>query len=106
MDIAQVREFAYVRLSGYLCPSVGRTIVVRRRHSIRNLSGTVNAIRFGRSGPAGPDRRLIQIDQSNQLGSMVADVGYIEGEIVREGTLDAQTPCGDIGRAQFTVHTQ
>src|ERR1700680_470675 len=83
IDLRQVREFAAVRSGDRLAVC---SICFR---SGRQYAGSQVYI-------ASAQRRLVDVREAEEFGSVVANVGNVHGKVICDGPLDAQGPGTDV----------
>ena len=105
VDVAQVRKFARKGPGCLFRISVRTAVVKRRRAGQTHPRPTRRDCGISPTWTEAPDQlRLIQIRNAYQLRPMVADIGNIDRQVVRDRVLEVEIPLADVRRPQIAIH--
>ena len=94
VNVFQIRERRVVGAGRLFRATIWRAVPGGRR---RNAGGE------NRGRPARSECGLIEIGDTEQLRTMVTDVGNIQREAIAEGALDVHQPAGDVRSSEVLI---
>src|ERR1700680_1896022 len=108
VDLPQVRELAkerplqlrraYTRLAGVAGEAAWVPRSVTRQNLVHHWIGRPKARIRSTQG------RLVEVPEAQQFSAMVANIGNLQGHVVRDRSLDGQGPSADVGCSQIRIH--
>ena len=101
-NIGEVREFSEERCISLLIIAVRSTVVVTSRSA--GKAGAESAGTGIACSPSRPHRRLVDVADSGEIRSPIADICHLHRQVRGEGMLQAHRPVPYVRRCKVAVH--